>query len=264
MGSIRSLVCVALLLFGAPGFTQIIDAPLIKGPEASLKKLKPNQSLRIAVWNLYKGSDERFDQEFLSLMQNSDLMLLQEVLLHRRKATLLSSDKNASWVMAEAWKQNGIPTGTALLSIYEFFFPIGILSPDSEPFASTPKSSVAFIVPIQNQKKSLMVLTTHSINFTMNAPFRRQLEAIAPLVAKHKGPVVWGGDFNTWRSSRWEILHEIMSKSGLSAISFEEDHRSLVLDHVFTRGLEIKNAYVLNDFKSSDHWPLYFTARAKK
>lgn len=245
----------------AQAATGSLEAPLHFGPEVSLPQASHSHSLRVAVWNILKESRSGFEDEFHRLARNSDLMLLQEVLLNTRAERAFASLPDSSWVMAEAWKQNGAPTGTAILSAFQFLFPIGLLSPDTEPVSFTPKSSVSFLVPVRGQKQSLMVVNTHAINFTTNGPFLRQLKSVAQLISRHQGPVIWAGDFNTWRESRWDILYDQTEVLGLKPVAFADEPRKFILDHIFVRGLKVTRAQVLSDFQSSDHWPLYFIAK---
>lgn len=241
-----------------------LEAPLITGPKVSLPSPSQSKILRVTVWNVQKGHHSRFQKEFTHLSENSDLMLLQEVLLHKEKRKALAARRDATWVMAEAWRRNGVPTGTAILSAFQFFFSFGLLSPDSEPIANTPKSSVSFVMPIKGQTQPLLVVNTHAINFTRNWAYTRHMQSVSRFISSHEGPVLWAGDFNTWRSSRWKILHDEVKILGLSAVSFKKDPRNLVLDHVFVRGLKVSGAQVLNRFRSSDHWPIYFFAQPRQ
>ncbi len=64
------------------------------------------------------------------------------------------------------------------------------------------------------------------------------------------------GDFNTWNSSRMILLREVASRLNLNEIEFDEDHRFLVLDHAFTRGINVREARIDNSIKGSDHKPI--------
>jgi endonuclease/exonuclease/phosphatase (EEP) superfamily protein YafD len=101
-----------------------------------------------------------------------------------------------------------------------------------------------------------LVVSTHALNFTFLGPYEDQLLDIADRINRHRGPVIWAGDFNTWNGGRWDTLYELASTLGLQAVHFDEDYRMMVLDHVFIRGLKVKAARVLNEWITSDHSPL--------
>jgi len=258
----------ARLLFSASlallfSFPVLGAGPLIQGPQKNLPRLEAEQEIRITVWNILKGEREIFKEEFSHLAKYSDLMLLQEALLTPGQQKLFSSFREFRWVMADAWEKSGAPTGAAALSRYKITRPQALLSRDGQPISNTPKSSVLFEIPIQDGR-TLLVVSTHAINFTLNGPFQRQIETLGQIIAAHQGPVLWAGDFNTWRGSRRDLLTSTAKAAGLSEIPFDPDPRHLVLDHAFVRDLTVESAAIMDAFEGSDHWPLYLEVRLKK
>lgn len=251
IGAILLSLC---LLTSPQSFSR--QVPILSGPATNLTSLQKDDLIRVAIWNIYKGQRENFKAEFTHLTQFSDLMLLQEVLMTKEQQAILEPSKDRTWVMAEAWKKSGVPTGTAIVSALNFEAAVGLISQDGQPITNTPKSSLALKIPIANHLP-LLVINTHAINFTLNGPFERQMKEIQELISQHKGPVLWAGDFNTWRASRKTILDQTAAELGLREVELEDDPRYLVLDHAYVRGLSAQGAIVLDDYQSSDHWPLY-------
>ena len=87
-----------------------------------------------------------------------------------------------------------------------------------------------------------MIVNIHSVNFTFGlSDFSNQLTPILKRIDAHSGPVILGGDFNTWRTERLEALGDLLARRGLRAVNFERDERLHVfgypLDHIFYRDL---------------------------
>ena len=91
---------------------------------------------------------------------------------------------------------------------------------------------------------------------------KRSLEEVDQLIEVirlHDGPIIVGGDFNTFRSSYMERLVEKMAALGLSHVKIPKDPRRTnwqYLDHCFVRGLMVERAKVEKKICSSDHYPL--------
>lgn len=261
MKAIKPLLLAIVFTFHFISFAEFTDASLSFGRSVPLNTLSQNRDFTVAVWNIYKGKREGFKEEFSRLHRDSDLMLLQEAVLSPRQEKVFEVGGQSQWVLAESWETRQGATGTAILSTYRFHSPRGVKTLDTEPFANTPKTSLLLKLPIDGSHQSLLIVNTHSINFTFNGPFITQLEDLRGLISKHSGPVLWAGDFNTWSSPRKFYLREAIESLGLSAIHFKRDPRNLVLDHAFVRGISINEARVLSQYDSSDHWPLYLNLR---
>ena len=79
-------------------------------------------------------------------------------------------------------------------------------------------------------------------------------------MAGHDGPIVMGGDFNTWIPKRSHCLEAMADNLGLQLLDLSPDNRSRhlgrILDHVFTRDLKVISAACHPETKSSDHKPI--------
>ena len=234
------------------------QTPAVEWSESTAEKEAWDQSpLRMLVWNLYKGSRRDFPQDFYHFQYETDIALIQEHLMTDPMRSIFNLWQGFQWTMVSAWHNTqGEGTGVGIFSRFQPLASHAVLTRDFEFEIFTPKSSLIQLYAIQFQKEPLLVVSTHSLNFVRNAPFRRQLEAIAEIIQDHRGPLIWGGDFNTWSSRRLQILLEIQAKLETSQVNWPTDPRSLKLDHVFYRGLRVKRSEILTEIRSSDHWPL--------
>lgn len=82
---------------------------------------------------------------------------------------------------------------------------------------------------------------------------------MASELARHAGPVILAGDFNTWSERRHEVLVEIAARLGLVSVLFDDDGRRLAfgrsLDHFYFRGFRLVRASA-PQVTSSDHNPI--------
>lgn len=213
----------------------------------------------LVSWNIYKGNKEGWVQDLLLLSDSSDLILLQEAYLTQALSQFLETSGH-DWDMISAFRYQGIHAGVMTM---------GHTPPQSscaqrvyEPLALLPKSSLVTYYPIKNTQQTLLVANIHAINFTLGiGRFTQQLMEIKALLAQHKGPIVFAGDFNTWSDRREAVLDQIIGdeKLGLLKVEFVSTVEHLVwghrLDHIFFRGLKVISAEII-PVESSDHYPL--------
>lgn len=237
-----------------------VYAALLSGGSAE-KTAVTGDELRVTVWNIYKGESDEAKQELEALKNESDLLLLQEVYLSNVIESRWGLDTVFEWIFASAWRRTGGPTGTAIIGRVAPVYEESLISQDTEPFANTPKSSVLAEYAIEGSDQTLLVVSTHALNFTFIGPFERQLYQIAEKVKNHQGPLIWAGDFNTWNWGRWNKLYEVTGELGLAPVQVLKQERFLVLDHIFVRGFEFEHLELLKDWKTSDHWPMKVNLR---
>ena len=84
------------------------------------------------------------------------------------------------------------------------------------------------------------------------------------LIRTHEGPVVFGGDLNTWSERRQRIVKELASELQLTAVPFAPDYRTTrlgrALDNLYVRGLTWVDGHT-EQVSTSDHNPLFATLR---
>jgi endonuclease/exonuclease/phosphatase family metal-dependent hydrolase len=108
--------------------------------------------------------------------------------------------------------------------------------------------------------ETLLVINIHGINFTFGVDeLEKQFLQARAVIDAHDGPVLFSGDFNTWRGQRTKVLDEMLAELGLTALEYDVDHRKRflgeALDHIYVRGLYSEHATTL-DSKASDHNPM--------
>jgi endonuclease/exonuclease/phosphatase (EEP) superfamily protein YafD len=217
--------------------------------------------LRLLVWNIYKARNQKWQEDFIRLTEEKDLILLQESVFNTKHDSLFQSPDKLEWVMAQSYKNpksgmaTGVKTGACAVSTVRRFFN----SPDREPLINTSKMLLATTYQVEGGLP-LLTLNIHAINFVSFQKYGRQTAQIIEAVEGHEGPVILAGDFNTWTISRLKQLHEITNMLGLISVPMEKrtrwSHLNKTLDHVFYKGLTFKSAELHFDIQTSDHYPI--------
>jgi endonuclease/exonuclease/phosphatase (EEP) superfamily protein YafD len=212
--------------------------------------------LAVASWNIYKQQNAGWQTLLSQLAKQNQLLLLQEVKL---------SDDFQRWrqqsqqklAMVQAFRQGDTPLGVMNLSQVSASQSCGYLT--AEPLIQFPKSSLLSYFPLSNGE-TLLVANLHSINFEYALDsYAEQLQQLLPALRAHKGPIIFGGDLNTWRPARLSMLAQITKALGLKAVTPNDDTRTTVMgypiDHLYYRGLTLESARVITT-QTSDHHPL--------
>lgn len=251
------IILILFCLFTIPNlFAKIDDSRIISKEESKALNYIHKDRIKILIWNVHKGDDSMWRADFHAFSQKVDFALIQEAFLDANMSSEFSQWENFEWDMVASWYKNDIPTGVATLSRYKAINKFAFLSNYSEPIIKTPKTALATHYKIKNTTQNLLVVNIHSLLLPRNSRYIDQLNEIQDLISSHSGPVIFAGDFNTWRKGRREALARLVSKLGLTPVEWTNDHRKLILDHAFVRDLEITNAKVLGSIDSSDHSPL--------
>lgn len=213
--------------------------------------------LRVSVWNMYKQQNQGWQQELTALTQQADLVLLQEASLTTELQQFII-DKGYSAELVRAFDVFETSAGVlnlALQSAKKVCAHTAI-----EPWLRLPKSALLSEYPLST-KGTLMVVNIHAINFTIGTEdYQNQIATLSAKVTEHKGPLIIAGDFNTWSEARVTALLAQMNALGMKEVVFTPDERmrfvtGLALDHIYYRGLEIKEAHSEKS-NASDHNPL--------
>ena len=223
----------------------------------------PGPLLRILSWNLHKNADPGWDADLARFAAASDLLLIQEVALTPALRKVLDGAGHARWMMAGSWGQGGVETG--VLSAARVAALAACVQRSVEPLLQLPKTALIARFALHGAQEVLAVANLHAINFTLGLDeYRAQLDQLTSELAGHRGPIVVGGDFNTWSRARLDAMHEAMQRLGLTAVLPQAETRTRVLgrqiDFVFVRGLEVVAASA-PQVASSDHNPLLATLR---
>ena len=209
----------------------------------------------ILSWNVHKGAHENLIHDLSHHAADNDLLLLQEVVMDAPMREVLTK-AGFSWQMADACSVSGRVRGVWVAARAQ---PLsGRVMRTNEPLFPIPKSVIVTCYPFG--RKRFAVANLHGINFSLGlGRFREQLEAVASELRDHDGPIVLGGDFNTWSEKRHAALVQVAHQLGLTAVNPHPDERRLAfgrhLDHLFIRGFTVIEA-TSPEAKSSDHNPI--------
>jgi endonuclease/exonuclease/phosphatase (EEP) superfamily protein YafD len=226
--------------------------------------------LRLLVWNIHKQGDSGWERDLSAFAAASDVVLLQESVLQPPLPEILD-DSGLRWVMASSFLLDANDIG--VLSATRIAPIASCTQRVVEPLIRIPKSAVISWLPITNMrtdvragsKETLAIANVHSITFEL-APdvYRSQLEALADVLAGHRGPIIFAGDFNTWNDTRDQVVAETAARLGLTELNLRVDQRAVFfgrhLDHIFIRGLQLIDVGAI-PVTSSDHNPLAATLR---
>jgi endonuclease/exonuclease/phosphatase (EEP) superfamily protein YafD len=223
--------------------------------------LDPN-AIRVLTWNIHKEDDPGWQEDLTRLAKVNDVLLLQEVTLRDPVQDVLRL-AGLRWTLASSFMVEDVDVGalTATRAV-----PVANCTQRVvEPLLRIPKSAVITWLPIRGKLQTLAVANVHAINFTLTLDtYRAQLDALAEVLAGHEGPIVLGGDFNTWSDGRTEVLREVATRLRLVEVTYADDLRAWFLghhvDHVFVRGLEVV-ASAVSPVTSSDHNPVEVVLR---
>lgn len=214
--------------------------------------------MNLLLWNIYKGKKEVFLQtELKKLGKDIDLFLLQEVVTSPQMLNFWSSHfSHLNFEISKSFKLIGSDSHTGVGIGYkskpqwiEY-----LKTQDREMFLFTPKSSI--IAELDHDNKNFLIVCTHLLNFVPTAVFSKSLYQLAARVADYHGPMIFAGDFNTWNYKRYLILKNIMKDLKLEHVEFEDDQRTLKLDHLFIRDFDVLSTKLHSEIKGSDHLPI--------
>jgi len=218
------------------------------------------RAIRLVTWNLHKQGDTGWERDLARFAHDADLVLLQEAVLHDDLRALLDADA-LRYTMASAFiyrdSDHGVVTASRVA-------PLAVCSERAaEPLFRIPKAALIAWYAIAGSEQTLAVVNLHAINFEVRlTPYQAQLAALVRVLARHPGPVVFAGDFNTWSDGRRAALRAAADALGLTEVPFDPDDRATFygqqLDHVMVRGLAV-TAALATKVTSSDHNPVAVT-----
>ncbi len=222
-----------------------------------VRKALNEEGFTLTRWNIYKQNNDGWHRDLKTLSDKSDLVLLQEAYLTQELTQLLGITQE-EWEMISAFRYKGVHAGVMTAS--DIPSVASCAQRIIEPLAQLPKSSLVSYFPIKGQVQTLLVANIHAVNFTPGLErFTRQLQEIKTIMAKHDGPIVFAGDFNTWSESRMDVLNELTADLDMKKVEFIDsapvEMLGSHLDHIFFRGLTLDDAKAIS-VESSDHYPL--------
>ena len=221
--------------------------------------------IRCLVWNIYKAKRSRWLEDFTDLVADRDLVLLQEAVVNAPTDSFFSQSSRFEWLMARSFKdpqsriEHGVKTGATRSSVSHRF----CLSPHSEPVLNTQKLLLSTMYDLAGCSEHLLVLNMHAINFVNTRKYVEHLDQLVAALTEHTGPVILGGDFNTWNPRRLDYFQRVARGADLEEAVMQRRsrlaHMNRHLDHLFYRGLKLRSADSLGHYRSSDHAPITAT-----
>nr|WP_255216419.1 endonuclease/exonuclease/phosphatase family protein [Pseudenhygromyxa sp. WMMC2535] len=232
--------------------------------EAPAAQLCP-KTLRVLVWNVFKGKRRSFGPRFGELARDRDLILAQELVFEDSTRALLDAYEG-EWATATSFRyarRGGVGTGLGTAARASSLRVRALQTLGREPFTRTPKLALFTEYRLgPSPDKTLLVANVHAINFAGFENFRDQLRRIEAAVGEHRGPVLLAGDFNTWTTRRLRRLEELTRGLDLAPVEFADDRRTTPLDHAFVRELDVLDGRVHHG-RASDHAALSFELGAE-
>ena len=210
-------------------------------------------------WNVKKAQHLDLVTEFAAYAERSDLIFLQEAVPLKKTETVIAQLLYEAFV--QGYVQGEIDTGVLTLARTPHLVHCHLLA--TEPWLRTPKATSVTLYPLAGEDASLITINLHAVNFSFGVrAYRAQLDAAAELIQVHDGPVIFGGDLNTWSGRRQATLIGLADELGLTPVSFSPDHRTSrfgrPLDHLYVRGLTWQSSETVQ-VEISDHNPLIVT-----
>jgi endonuclease/exonuclease/phosphatase (EEP) superfamily protein YafD len=235
---------------------QTVRSAATAGGSGSNGVLDPN-AIRILTWNIHKEGDAGWQEDLSQLARSNDVLLLQEVTLLDSLQDILRGT-GLRWVMASSFIYG--PADIGVLTATRSIPVANCTQRFVEPLIQLPKSAVITWLPLACTTQTLAVGNVHAINFSLSlGTYRAQLTALADALADHEGPIVIGGDLNTWSDDRAQVVREIAGRLGLVEVTYPEDGRTRFLgnqvDHILVRGLDVVASRTIA-VTSSDHNPV--------
>ncbi|GHB74449.1 UPF0294 protein [Psychrosphaera saromensis] len=233
-------------------------------------KLVLGPNIEVLLWNVFKCKRKGWQDDFINLVWDKDLVLLQEAILNTPFDIHFNQSLRHEWIMARSFKtvktdiDTGVKTGSNVAAQEHYF----CVSKHHEPISQTKKMSLATVYPLDNKGQSLLVVNCHVINFVTFEKFSVHLDQVFQSLADHNGPILLAGDFNTWNGKRLRYFNQLAKSFQLDEVNIKRkprlSHLLQHLDHVYCRGLTVLDAQVHTHIKSSDHYPISLTLSTLK
>lgn len=234
------------------------------------KSALSSDTFKVLVWNIYKGEMENFNSDIKALAPKFDIMMIQEAVSNKMDVFTSLPGFAYNFGISFTYKREpGRFTGSMVGSTVRPTRSWMARTKELEPVVATPKALTMAVYPIEGSRKSLLVINIHGLNVTGHEAYESHLALSLAQMKNHSGPIIFAGDFNTRTKKRLEVTRRTLSHVGFEEMSFRNDERMRgafgghILDHVFTRGLEVVDSEVLGHLESSDHKAMVFEARAR-
>ncbi len=219
----------------------------------------------ILVWNMYKGSNESWEDDFKTLSSDANIIISQEMYLDNKMFNVFKTHGDFYYNMATSFFYKGeTRTGVATISDHQASSVDYLRSHYKEPIIRTPKVVMISTHPLANGEE-LLIANIHAINFVSAKKLKHQLKEVLQKIKQHNGPAIFAGDFNVWTKKKTKMLRELMNEAQLIEVKYEKDQDDRmtilgkVLDYIFYKNLTLVKSEVLGEIQGADHKPLTAT-----
>jgi endonuclease/exonuclease/phosphatase (EEP) superfamily protein YafD len=227
---------------------------------------RPLDSANISVvnWNIQKRRNTAWVGELAEQVIGPDLIILQETIEANDAWQDIAPDHFASF--AEGFGPDTAPSGVMTVSAAQPLTECELVA--HEPWFGTRKATLITEYSLTDSDETLLVVNIHGINFALGVQdLANQFEQTRAVIEAHEGPVLFSGDFNTWRGERQRVLEAMLHSLGLDSLEYDVDHRKRFfgspLDHIYVRGLESEHATTMQS-NVSDHNPMAVRLRLRE
>lgn len=234
---------------------------LSKYGQRSCNDCKIPHLFQVSVWNMYKGKKPQWQSDYNRLISDSDIILGQEFLVAPpMKESLINPYKRQNILATSFYNKHGQATGVFTNSKVHASHAYAIQSFNREPITNTPKMGLITKYPTDNGGH-LTIVNIHALNFVSLNSFYSQVSDLINRVKDLAGPIIFAGDFNTNTPYKTLAMHILFKQAGFTEAKFSGSDDRLTflgqkLDHIWYRGLILREARVLGFFLGSDHSPM--------
>ena len=219
-------------------------------------RLLDSSNINVVNWNIQKRRNTAWVGELAERMLGPDLLILQETVEANDSWQDIAPDHFASF--AEGFGPDTAPSGVMTISAAQPMTECQLVA--HEPWFGTRKATLITEYGLTDSDETLLVVNIHGINFAFGVQdLANQFAQARAVIEAHDGPVLFSGDFNTWRGGRQRVLEAMLHSLGLDALEYDVDHRKRFfgspLDHIYVRGLTSEHATTMKS-DSSDHNPM--------
>ncbi|MCO4792155.1 MAG: endonuclease/exonuclease/phosphatase family protein [Bacteriovoracaceae bacterium] len=231
------------------------------------------ENISILVWNMYKGSNETWKADYQKLIKKKDIVIAQEMYLNDNMKDTFNEHELYGYHTATSFMYLPSQTRTGVTTA-SYATPTSVIHQRTrvlEPVIGTPKMTLITKYELEGIDQELLVANIHSVNFVTVIQMASQLKDAAKEISKHKGPVIFAGDFNTWSPGKVSTMKKIVEEElGLTEVAFKIDNRKKVfgeiIDYIYVKGLEVidSRSFSMEQIPGSDHTPMTANLRVSK
>lgn len=215
---------------------------------------RQEKTIEVLTWNVLKFKRENSFSDLVSLANKSDIAFIQEAVHSQDLQTNAAQSVAMDWTFFKSFCRDYGATGVQTGSRFSQIDVEAILAPGLEPVVNTPKVTGFSTVEIQGVK--VLLINVHGMNANKGLDFENHMDQIYAVAKNFEGPIIWAGDFNTWNPVRTAYLNAKAKALNMTVLKPETDNRKLKLDHIIVRGFKAKSVTILENFLSSDHFPV--------